>query len=193
MLLNQTDLLNQLKGINDCLIKKVEKDWKQIPEEKLNQRPAPKSWSVLECLDHLNKAHSVYRKQYGEILGEKKTDSNRGDFMKPTWLGKKFFNMMQPREDYIPSKMPTGKPMKPDTELGKADRLDKNQVIEEFLSMQRNMNTWLENAKERDLQSYKVQTALPLIKMRLGDSLRFIMAHTERHILQGEKALKQVS
>ena len=38
-----------------------------------------------------------------------------------------------------------------------------------------------------DLASIKIQTAIPLVKIKLGDAFRFVVGHNERHIWQAEK------
>lgn len=190
MLLNQKDLLNQLKEDNQEIIQTVENHFNDKDAALLNKKPTEKKWSVLECIEHLNKSHSIYSRQFSEHLGEKKQDKDQPEFLKPTWIGKYLYKSMKPKDGVIRAKMATMGKMKPDTELGKVSELDKDKVLNHFLEMQREIQKCLEHAEDRHLQKIKIQTEIPLLKMRLGDAIRFIMAHTQRHILQAERALE---
>jgi hypothetical protein len=191
MLLNQTDLLQQMKADLREMIDTVEA-WKKLDKEKLNAKPSAKSWSALECLQHMNKSHEVYHKQFVEQIKASRQEP-LPEFFVPTWTGKIAYNSMRPQSGVIKAKMPTMSKMKPDTELGKASELDKEQVLDQFLNMQREFLELLDHAETINLQKHKIQTELPLIKMRLGDAMRFILAHGQRHTLQAQRAVNQAA
>jgi hypothetical protein len=51
----------------------------------------------------------------------------------------------------------------------------------------------LELSQYVDLQKIKIPFSFTkLLKLRLGDNLRFIVAHNERHLMQAQKILKQL-
>ena len=52
-------LLNDLKSITEFCIKES-KRFLSKNEEKLNYKPNPETWSVLQCLDHLNQYAEYY-------------------------------------------------------------------------------------------------------------------------------------
>lgn len=189
MLLNQKNMLEQLKQDNREIMR-ITESFKGLDSSILNKKPGPKSWSVLECIEHMNKSHGIYQRQFSEHLGSKTEDKDQPEFFKPTWIGKYLYNSMKPKDGVIRAKMATMGKMKPDTELGKVSELQKDEVLDHFLKMQEDVQACLENAENRHLQKIKVQTEIPLLKMRLGDAIRFIMAHTQRHMLQAERALE---
>lgn len=52
------------------------------------------------------------------------------------------------------------------------------------------MQELLDQAQKINLSSVKTAISLTsLVKIKLGDTLRFMIYHNERHILQAEKAL----
>lgn len=66
-------------------------------------------------------------------------------------------------------------------------------TIDRFLKQQERLKLLLIRAKDIDLT--KTKTAISLtkfIKLRLGDTFRFLVYHIERHILQAERVQKQI-
>lgn len=187
MLLNQTDLIQQMKQDLQEMIETVE-GWRNLDSNKLNAKSSKKSWSALECVQHMNKSHHGYHKQFVAKLKDNRKEQ-LPEFFVPTWIGKMAYSSMKPHEGVIKSKMPTMKKMKPDTELGQASELDKDAVLSKFLDMQKEFLHVLDNATTIHLQGHKIQTELPLMKMRLGDAMRFIIAHGQRHTLQAQRAI----
>ena len=59
----------------------------------------------------------------------------------------------------------------------------------DFIALQEELLDLLEVAKNKNLDKIKTKTTLPLVKFKLGDTLRFVIHHNERHIVQAKKAL----
>lgn len=65
-------------------------------------------------------------------------------------------------------------------------------AIDRFIKQQKQMLRLLEMAGKRDLNRIKMPTTLgKWIKMRLGDILRFVVYHNQRHILQADRAVER--
>ena len=61
--------------------------------------------------------------------------------------------------------------------------------IDNFIIGQKNMLKLIEKARKINLQKTKTNISISkIIKLRLGDTLRFVIYHYERHIIQAEKA-----
>ena len=68
------------------------------------------------------------------------------------------------------------------------------QVLTEFLEQQNQMIDLLEHARNLSLNKTKCAiTISKWIKLKLGDTFRFIIYHHQRHIVQVEKILEEVS
>jgi hypothetical protein len=52
---------------------------------------------------------------------------------------------------------------------------------------QRQILTLLETEKKVDLRKIKIRTTLPILKFRLGDTLRFVIYHVNRHLVQAKR------
>ncbi|MCL7753253.1 DinB family protein [Polaribacter sp. Z022] len=146
----------------------------------LNWKENLKSWSVLECIEHLNR----YGDSYIPEIENKIKNSNYKSSGKFTsnWLGKYFSKSVSYNESL--NKMKTFKSMNPLN-----SKLDIN-VLEKFINQQNQIIKLLEKAKDVDLD--KTKTAISIskwIKLRLGDSFRVLIFHNERHIKQAQKSL----
>ena len=71
--------------------------------------------------------------------------------------------------------------------------LNVDKVFDEFDSHQAEMLGFLELAKERNMNSSRIPLSLTnMVKLKLGDVLRFLIAHEQRHLIQARNTLKQV-
>ena len=144
-------------------------------EHELNFRVSEECWSALECLEHLNRYGDFYIPEISRKMARSKT-SFRPVF-KPGILGNYFAKSMLPKEKM--NKMKTFKTMNPIH-----SRLNKN-VVEKFIKQQQQILELLKKAENTDLEKTKTNISIStLIKLKLGDTFRFVIYHNERHILQ---------
>ncbi len=179
------------KQLLDELIQKTEKAkdeavfFKSLDVNILNQKPSPDSWSILECLEHLNRYGDYYLKEIESRILDAQPNLTAGIF-KPGLLGNYFVNVIRPNESGT-KKMKTAGDMNP---VG--SKLSTT-VIDRFLKQQDRLISLLRSAEKVDLT--KVKTSITLskwIKLRLGDTLRFVVYHNERHLVQAQRVLKAV-
>lgn len=143
--------------------------------EELNYRKSTESWNTLECLEHLNLYGRFYIPEIDKRINSSKTIPQKE--FKSGFLGNYFAKSMLPKDKL--NKMKTFKSMNP---------IHKNlhkSVLEEFISQQNQMLELLE--KSRNVNLEKVKTGLSitnLIKLKLGDTFRFVINHNTRHIVQ---------
>jgi hypothetical protein len=165
-----TDLANRTRE----LIREAEL-LRDKPESALNDKPSPESWSALECLEHLNLYGRFYLPEISKRIGEKK--GNAEPVFKSGWLGNYFANSMLPKAKL--NKMKTFKNMNPVN-----SKLDKR-VVEEFLDQQKEMLRLLDEARNVSLNKTRSGISLSKwIKLKLGDTFRFVIYHNQRHMAQ---------
>ncbi|WP_433628934.1 DinB family protein [Chryseobacterium cucumeris] len=149
-------------------------------ENDLNFRTSTESWSTLECLEHLNRYGDFY---IPEII---RTISSVGKpsqlYFKPGILGNYFAKSMLPKEKL--NTMKTLKAMNPIH-----SNLDKG-VVDTFIKQQKKMLELLEEAQYIDLEKTKTSISISkLIKLKLGDTFRFVIYHNARHVEQIKRIL----
>lgn len=167
------DLTNRTKQ----LIEEAE-SFKEKSEEQLNYKQYAESWSVLECLEHLNLYGQFYLPEIKKRIREGK--GKKESVFKSGWLGNYFANSMLPKQKL--NKMKTFKNMNPLN-----SKLDKR-VIDEFISQQKELLNLLEESRKVSLN--KTRTAISiskLIKLKLGDTFRFVIYHNQRHMVQAQR------
>src|SRR5690606_23705329 len=68
------------------------------------------------------------------------------------------------------------------------------EALDRFLRQQETLRALLLKARQADLVKARVPISLAkFIKLRLGDILRVVVYHIERHIIQAENVVKQIS
>ena len=154
--------------------------FKQLSLKELNQKSKPESWSILECVAHLNIYGDFYLPEIEKQLHQTKHKS--GEVFKSGFLGNYFVKLMEPKA--TSKKMKTMKKFDP---LG--SQLDKA-TLEVFKNQQLKLLDLLSKSSNINLSKTKTAISISkLIKLRLGDTLRFVVAHNERHLLQAERLL----
>ncbi|MCK8521922.1 DinB family protein [Aquimarina sp. D1M17] len=146
----------------------------------LNWREHETSWSVLECIEHLNRYGDFY---IPEITTKIKSATHQNSpIFKSNWLGKYFSKSVSYKEDL--NKMKTFTSMNP-----LHSKLD-IQTLDKFINQQHQIIELLDSAKSVNLD--KTKTAISIskyVKLRLGDTFSVVIYHNERHIKQAERAL----
>jgi hypothetical protein len=151
---------------------------KEMNIDQLNWKENKESWSVLECLEHLNLYEDYYLPEIRKAIENSK--SNNVEYFESGFLGNYFANSMLPKEKL--NKMKTFKDKNPLN--SKLDR----KTIDRFISQQQNLIELLNKSKSVNLNGVKVTISISKwIKLKLGDTFRFIINHNLRHIKQIEK------
>ncbi len=133
------------------------------------------SWSILECLEHLNLYGDFYLPQMGKKI-ENSTTEAEVEF-KSGMLGNYFAKSMLPKVKL--NKMKTFKDKNP-----LHAKLDKT-VIDKFISQQIKLLDLLNQSRKVSLNKVKIETSISsLIKLKLGDTFQFYINHIIRHLNQ---------
>jgi hypothetical protein len=179
-----TVLLDNLYQTTEGFLEKAIREWQSLPSEQLNKQPAPNAWSAAQCLEHLN----VYGRYYLPALKKAINNAEKQptQTFKSGWLGDYFYRLMLPNtEGSLKSKMKAPKNAVPPVELNSAA------VIAEFIEQQEELLQLIEQARAVNIGSIRIPISLTKwIRLKLGDTFLFVVAHNERHILQAERALK---
>jgi hypothetical protein len=167
------------------IINQIEK-LKNYDLNTLTWKENPTSWSILECLEHLNLYGDFYLPQIETKIKQSNTKSS-SEF-KSGILGNYFAKSMLPKEKL--NKMKTFKDKNP-----LHAKLDIS-VLDKCLAQQFTLLELLNQSRNVDLNKVKIETSISkMIKIKLGDTFQFIINHIIRHLKQIERieeALKKV-
>lgn len=173
-------LIQLLTAQTQEIISKVEQ-LKPLDTPSLIWREHPTSWSILECLEHLNLYGDFYLAEIERKIRNSHTKSDNE--FQSGFLGNYFANSMLPKGKL--NKMKTFKDKNP---LNTA--LDRS-VIDRFLEQQALLLELLVLSKNVSLNKVKTNISITkLIKLKLGDTFRFYINHMLRHMNQIDNLLR---
>lgn len=151
--------------------------------KELNAKDSPDSWSALECIEHLNLYGDFYLPEIEMRIREsgyapQKIFTSRllGDYFAESMLPKKKMRKMKTFRDKDPA----------------GSRLDK-EVLTKFIEDQHTLLDLLKEAEKVSLN--KTRTSISIskwLKLKLGDTLRILVYHNQRHLKQAKRALRAV-
>ncbi|HUC80169.1 MAG TPA: DinB family protein [Flavisolibacter sp.] len=152
---------------------------------KLAYSPDPGRWSVVQVLEHLNAYNRYYLPAMEKELSVTSHDTNAW-FTSGYW-GEKFTKMMKPANVYeVKNKIKTQKKM------AFPNSLNVETVLKEFIAGQDKLLQLLELAAGKDLEKIRIPISISkLVRLRLGDTFRFLIAHEQRHMVQARNVLKE--
>jgi uncharacterized damage-inducible protein DinB len=173
------DLLDQLEAKVESHLSEAIRSIQNLSEEKLLRPAANGGWSIAQCLEHLNRYGDYYLPAIQKGL---KKDFPSSENFNSSWLGNYFTKMMDPQTGK--KKITTFKEYSP------APQLDAYAVVAEFIRQQEYLLELLRSARFRDLNRIKIPISISRwIRLRLGDTFRFLIAHDERHMQQAKRNL----
>ena len=153
---------------------------RNLSSEQLNHKQNADTWSALECIEHLNLYGDFYLPEIEKQLHSKPKVAAKTVF-KSGVMGNYFATLMQK------NKKGQIKKMKAPADKTPAKSGLSTVTLDRFLKQAEKLKNLLSQASTADLT--KTKTAISLTKMlrlRLGDTLRFVVYHIERHLDQAE-------
>jgi uncharacterized damage-inducible protein DinB len=180
----KTDLVAELRTLTDRARTTLAERVDPLPLDRLNQRPADGGWTPLEVLEHVNRYMAIYLPRFERAFRQAAITDDPG--FTPGWLGNKLAESMLPQDGAVKNKMRTFRSKNP-----RGTELDRS-VIATFRADLDRLGKLLVFIPDRSLEG-KVKTTLPLIRIKLGDALRFLIYHTERHRVQLERTVAEVA
>jgi hypothetical protein len=173
-------LVDELTTITDRCTEAV-KLLSKLDTAVLNRRKDEGSWSVLECIEHLNLYGDFYLPEIEKQLLEQRPEKGRLVF-KSGIIGNYFANLMQVKEG-------KQKKMKSPKDKNPVHRELTITSIDRFLKQQHKLKDLLDRSRHINLTRTRTAISLtPLIKLRMGDTFRFLVYHIERHVQQAARA-----
>ena len=179
------DLQTRLTVVLDT----VSREFAHLSDAQLRTQPAPGSWSIVECLEHLNVAERYYVRQL-----QHKTDQlglvqhNPDDQMvESDWIGRLVLRFLDPKSTV---KIPAPGILRPRS----ASALNPADVMGQFLELQTLQRELLNKLPYLDWNQQKVSTMYAnWLKMRLGDTIQMLVVHTERHLGQAMRVKTELA
>ncbi len=180
--MEQKTLITEQIVLNQAFIDQVTEQFMPLPLATLNQRPSEGSWSILECLEHINVTTEYYLNQLVAIQSGNSTQDFGQHKAKTSWMVRQFAQSLRPSASKkIRFKMKTFKNLEPSNFSGSLDK----KVIDHYCTQHANLLAFCKEANALNLNQYKVISAIgKLLTFNIGEALLFLSAHTQRHLQQ---------
>ena len=180
---NKQTLLSELIDRTEVITSNT-RSFLRLDQQLLYYKPESQCWSITEIYGHLNITNKTC---IHSILKRIKTspDVSTTDFMSG-WLGDWVYEKLMPRADGSVYKISAPKKFHaPNKEL------DAIEVLNQFLEDQDIIHDILLHSSTKDLKQIRVPFYFTrAVNFRLGDTLRFLIAHNERHLLQAHRVVE---
>ncbi|WP_167855298.1 DinB family protein [Hymenobacter wooponensis] len=171
-----TDLQQRLASLDATLHQEL----LPLPEAVLNHKQSPESWSVLECLEHLNRYGRYYLPALQRALGHPEAASKPEEEVGFSWLGRKSYELVRPENRKAQKTLSRMNPAR--SHLTPA-------VLQEFEAQLAAWSSLLPLAAQANLNRKAVPVEFfRLLKLRVGEALLFVVAHMQRHVQQAQRA-----
>ena len=154
---------------------------RSMPVQALSNSPKPGAWCALECIEHLNRYGRFYLPEIKKRLGERRSASANSNF-RSTWLGEYFAHSVKDK--------PKLNTMNTFANMNPSGSTLTGEVIDEFIEQQEALLGLLKQCLLTDL--VKTRTSISIskwIRLRLGDTLRVLIYHNDRHMAQAFRAV----
>ncbi|HEY4651720.1 MAG TPA: DinB family protein [Pontibacter sp.] len=176
--------LEQLQQAVSSQYQTIVTEFSGLGNPALNYKPTPEAWSILECLEHLNR----YSRYYNAALAKAIARNTGGNFVPGitySWFGKKSLDMVRPQN---------GKKHKTVKHMNPANSQLSTATITELLQHLQDLQNLLQNAGTANLNKKAIPVEFfRLLKMRIGEILEFIVTHQERHLQQALRVKQQLT
>lgn len=153
-----------------------------LSPEQLNWKPAEKSWSVAQCLDHVIKTNHEFDVEFNKLATGTRKNSfweNYSPFS--GWAGR--FLVSAVSTDSKKAKAPTQRIVPPsDIETG---------IVERFIDEISVVNKKVEACANADRE--KTVVTSPFLKVftyKLDDALTVLVEHSKRHVRQAKRVME---
>lgn len=158
----------------------------KLSDEQLNYKFSSQCWSICQIYTHIN----ITNKVYNQAILKKIQKAPDVDIEHCTsgWFGDWVYEKIMPKADGSVYKISSRKNLQI---AGKPpDAID---VLNQFLEQQDEMHDILQHASTKNLDRITIPFYFSkYLKFRLCDTLRFIVAHNERHLMQAYQVMEKL-
>ena len=184
---DMSDLSPQLERIRDELDAATERAarvMEGLSEEQLKQRVEPNSWSVAECIVHLNLTSKEYLPLLDEALEQARQAGAAQGKLKMDVMGRLLKWALEP-----PPRMKT----KTTNQFQPQNVEPIKELLPTFVGFQDQLKSRIQSAGSFAIDKVKITSPFnDRLKYNLFSAFHILLAHERRHIWQAEKVRKAI-
>lgn len=155
----------------------------RVDDERLTRRPAERSWSVAECLEHLNVSAEQYIGRIRTALDAAERKPARGK-ERLSLLGRIFVWFMEPP---VRKRLPAPRGFRP----AKGVPITRDVLMQRYDELHAHLLRLLEESESFDRARLKVASpASERFRLSVLDVFAILASHARRHLWQAERAIR---
>lgn len=150
-----------------------------LSKDQLLWKPSPGSWSIAECLQHLNSTLNLYDKALRITFERERQNSPLApSTFRVGFIASKMIAFMEP-----PYRMKS----KAIEAIQPSPYLDPEAVIQEYATRREALLDFAKDAARVDMSSIRIKSPiLQILKLSITESLLVLLSHDRRHLWQAE-------
>jgi DinB family protein len=175
--------LNFLREEINEIVSDTRVNFLSLNENQFNWKPDKDEWSVAQCLEHLRMNLVSFIPVFDKKFRENTNSSIDLEMpYKNSFLGKRLIRFIGPEGT---RKLKTSKKFTPQLSNYHLGALD------DFITFHDKISEWVEKARKVNIKKVRiVSPAIKILNLSMGDMLRFIIAHEQRHIKQAKNVMQ---
>lgn len=153
-----------------------------LTNEQLNWKPADKSWSVAQCLDHLIKTNEQFYPEFAKLAAGTRKNTFWQNVSPLTGWGGRFL-IKAVSEDSKKAKAPS-KAIVPPSDI-------EERIVERFCDHVADVNRRIDTVADVDRKKTVVTSPfLAIFTYTLDDAYTVLVEHSKRHIRQAKRVME---
>ena len=176
----QAELLRRSASEIEAIRTEAQRLTGSLTSAQLRWAPPEGGWSVAQVLDHVVTASSSYFERMQGAAAGGRMRSGEGRPWKPSFFGGMLIRSLEPANR---KKYPSPKVWRP-------EQRDLPDALPAFLEAHRTLAGIVSSAAEVDLVRTRLSSPVSrLIRLNLGDAIRVLIVHAQRHLGQAERLI----
>lgn len=172
------DYIKALQQETELLSREITSLCGTMSVQQLNWKLSVESWSIAQCVKHLEEFNRQYLSSVQNSLLRTRTSNSSTVLYKPGAIGALIMRMVYPGKVKAPAPQQF-RPVQSGLPLS---------VLQEFATVQQQIVELLDTAPKLDLKHIRVASPVTaLLRIRLGDVLALLLLHERRHLEQMQR------
>lgn len=178
------DLLDKMSYLSKKSLDEAINEFSELSEEQLYWNPDGNSWSIAQCLAHLNAFHRFYVPVFEERIKNSRFQEPEELFQSSPLGNSTYMKVKLGKLKNVKRKLKSPKDYNPLINTN----LKTEQVVGDFEKYQRHLIDIIEKARAVNIRKTKMSfSKRPIVRLRIGDAFQYIVYHCERHIEQAKR------
>ncbi|TAI47686.1 DinB family protein [Flagellimonas allohymeniacidonis] len=174
---------NQIQRLNGIL-NRVQ-SLRELDIAHLTTAPRPKSWSVVEVLEHLNMAYRIYLPKIDDTLSQSPDLNKESEGFKARGWQKFVIEGQRPKNGKRKWKMKTLKRFTPIFDSADLTQEKMDSVFGQFLELHHHLKQSILASRTKDVSKVTFSSAVgSIVRFYLPEAFEFLLCHMERHMVQ---------